>query len=115
MKKRFLLSFVLALLSLVCFGQNHIRFRLLDENDEVPIGAAVSLKGVQVGIIVGNDGQVDFYIPTGVNNPVIVISCINYETLEIPASQIGPDNPIIRIHTAIPDSKQNVKRKQRLT
>ena len=80
--KRFLLSFLTLMLSIIMYAQTEITGTVIDETGEGVIGATVMEKGTSNGTVTDFDGNFKLKVDAG---KTLVFSYIGYLTQELPA------------------------------
>ncbi|NOT77353.1 MAG: carboxypeptidase-like regulatory domain-containing protein [Cyclobacteriaceae bacterium] len=73
--------------------------KIIDEETSSPlIYATISLRGTSIGTITNNDGDFEFYIPSGHEKDTLLVSMLSYSTYKTAISQLSPDkNHVIRL------------------
>jgi iron complex outermembrane receptor protein len=81
--KRNLFTVLFLVISVISFGQNQFKVKIIDTLSSEPVfGAKIVLKGTQTGASSGSEGNaLVSNIPSG--EQVIIVSYIGYETLEL--------------------------------
>ena len=65
-------------------GQRVLKGKVVDGSGQPVIGATVVIKGTTVGASTGVDGSYALSVPQSVDNPVLSVSFIGYESMEQP-------------------------------
>ncbi len=78
--KVFFLPFFIFLLTQNIYAQQ-LKAKVVDENNEPLVGATVYFDGTTRGVITNTDGYFNIKIPENINEPILVITYLGYESV----------------------------------
>jgi len=95
--KRQILTSILALFSMIVFGQKAVTGKITGPDGQPVAGATVTVKGTNVATTTGLDGRYSITVPG--NRTQLVVSYVGYETTEVPIGSSGVADLALKVST----------------